>query len=105
VTAAPRRGEVLVRVKDQGRGIPADKLEAIFGRFQQVDASDARDKGGSGLGLAICRSIIEQHGGRIWVQSTLGQGSTFSFTLPLLAATADQPRDRRHTTALKDLAR
>jgi two-component system, OmpR family, sensor histidine kinase VicK len=68
---------VLVGVKDQGRGIPPDKLETIFGRFEQVDSSDARDKGGSGLGLAICRSIIEQHGGRIWVESTLGAGSTF----------------------------
>ena len=74
---------VLFQVSDQGRGIPADKLEAIFGRFQQVDASDARQKGGTGLGLAICRSIIEQHGGKIWAQSTLGEGSTFLFTLPL----------------------
>jgi signal transduction histidine kinase len=74
---------VLFRVSDRGRGIPADKLEAIFGRFQQVDASDSRQKGGTGLGLAICRSIIEQHGGQIWVQSTPGAGSTFFFTLPL----------------------
>lgn len=75
---------VLIQVKDEGRGIPADKLESIFGRFQQVDASDSRQKGGTGLGLAICRSIIQQHGGRIWVESTLGQGSSFYFTLPLL---------------------
>jgi len=60
---------VLFQVKDQGRGIPADKLETIFGRFQQVDASDSRQKGGTGLGLAICRSIVQQHGGRIWVES------------------------------------
>ena len=73
----------LFHVSDRGRGIPADKLEAIFGRFQQVDASDSRDKGGTGLGLAICRSIIEQHGGQIWAESTLGAGSTFFFTLPL----------------------
>ncbi|HKA54603.1 MAG TPA: response regulator, partial [Candidatus Binatia bacterium] len=62
---------------------PADKLESIFERFQQVDASDSRQKGGSGLGLAICRSIVQQHGGRIWVESTPGEGSTFSFTLPV----------------------
>ena len=74
---------VLFQVCDRGRGIPPDKLEAVFGRFQQVDASDARDKGGTGLGLAICRSIIEQHGGEIWVESILGEGSTFCFTLPL----------------------
>lgn len=75
--------QVLFQVSDQGRGIPVDKLETIFGRFQQVDASDSRDKGGTGLGLAICRTIIEQHGGTIWVESTLGAGSTFYFTLPL----------------------
>jgi signal transduction histidine kinase len=102
-TVEPQHGEVLVRVKDQGRGIPADKLEAIFGRFEQVDSSNARDKGGSGLGLAICRSIIEQHGGQVWVESTLGQGSTFSFTLPLLAA-GDQPADRPHATTLRNIA-
>ncbi len=69
-------------VRDRGRGIPADKLETIFHRFQQVDASDSRDKGGTGLGLAICKSIAEQHYGRIWVESLWGQGSTFFLTLP-----------------------
>ncbi|WP_257236508.1 sensor histidine kinase, partial [Nostoc sp. 'Peltigera malacea cyanobiont' DB3992] len=72
---------VLFQITDRGRGIPADKLEAIFGRFQQVDASDSRTKGGTGLGLAICRSIIDRHGGQIWAESTLGVGSTFFFTL------------------------
>jgi len=76
--------QILFQVKDQGRGIPADKLESIFGRFQQVDSSDSRKKGGTGLGLTICRNIIQQHGGRIWVESTLGKGSTFFFTLPAL---------------------
>ena len=69
-------------VHDQGRGIPHDKLETIFGRFQQVDASDSRTMGGTGLGLAICRSIITQHGGKIWATSPPGQGATFHFTLP-----------------------
>ncbi|NJR26010.1 MAG: PAS domain S-box protein [Richelia sp. CSU_2_1] len=73
---------VLFEVKDRGRGIPADKLETIFGRFQQVDASDSRQKGGTGLGLAICRGIVQQHGGRIWAESTVGEGSSFYFTLP-----------------------
>ncbi|BAZ10025.1 two-component hybrid sensor and regulator [Calothrix sp. NIES-4071] len=74
---------VLFQVSDTGRGIPADKLETIFGRFQQVDASDARSKGGTGLGLPICRSIVEKQGGKIWAESTLGTGSKFFFTLPV----------------------
>jgi PAS domain S-box-containing protein len=73
---------LLITVKDEGRGIPADKLETVFERFQQVDASDARQKGGTGLGLAICRSIARQHGGKIWVESTLGRGSSFCLALP-----------------------
>ena len=83
LTAQPQSDHVLFQVKDQGRGIPADKLEAIFGRFQQVDVSDSRSKGGTGLGLAICQSIVQQHDGRIWAESTLGEGSTFYFTLPV----------------------
>ena len=75
--------QILFKVKDQGRGIPADKLETIFERFQQVDVSDSRNSEGTGLGLAICRSIVQQHDGRIWVESTLSEGSTFYFTLPM----------------------
>jgi PAS domain S-box-containing protein len=75
--------DILFYVKDQGRGIPSNKLETIFGRFQQVDVSDARQKGGTGLGLAISKSLVQQHGGQIWVESVVGQGSTFYFTLPL----------------------
>jgi signal transduction histidine kinase len=74
---------VVFQVKDRGRGIPPDHLESIFDRFQQVDASDSRDRGGTGLGLAISRSIVQQHDGQIWVESTLGQGSTFYVTLPI----------------------
>jgi signal transduction histidine kinase len=74
---------VLFQVVDQGKGIPGDQLEIIFERFQQVNASDSRDKGGTGLGLAICRNIVHQHGGSIWAESTLGTGSTFYFTLPI----------------------
>jgi CheY-like chemotaxis protein len=80
----PDSSELLVSVQDHGRGIPGDKLETIFERFQQVDASDSRNSDGTGLGLAICRSIVQQHAGRIWVESVLSQGSTFYFTLPLL---------------------
>lgn len=76
-------------IQDEGRGIPLDKLETIFGRFQQVDASDSRRRGGTGLGLAICKNIVQQHGGRIWVESTPGRGSRFYFTLPLPPAAPD----------------
>jgi PAS domain S-box-containing protein len=75
---------VTFEVKDQGQGIPANQLETIFERFQQVDSSDSRKKGGTGLGLAICRQIVEEHGGKIWAESCLGRGSTFYFTLPAL---------------------
>lgn len=79
----PTPDSILISVKDQGRGIPADKLQLIFERFQQVDASDSRKKGGTGLGLAICRHIVEQHDGKIWAESILGEGSTFYVLLPL----------------------
>jgi PAS domain S-box-containing protein len=80
--------EVVFRVIDSGRGIPRDKWELVFDHFQQVDASDSREKGGTGLGLAITRGIVEQHGGRIWLHSEPGQGTTFSFTLPRPGPTA-----------------
>jgi PAS domain S-box-containing protein len=88
-------GIVKFQVKDSGRGIPPENLETIFDRFQQVDASDSRDRGGTGLGLAICRSIIQQHGGQIWVESTLGQGSTFYFTLPI-GCQVDTRKEQAH---------
>ena len=73
---------ITFQVKDQGQGIPTSQLESIFERFHQVDASDSRNKGGTGLGLAICRRIVAQHDGGIWAESTLGEGSSFYFTLP-----------------------
>jgi PAS domain S-box-containing protein len=82
VVTRPADSGVTLSIVDQGRGIPADKLEAIFGRFQQVDASDSRQKGGSGLGLAICRSIVLQHSGRIWAERNPVRGSTFRVYLP-----------------------
>ncbi len=82
---------IIFEVKDRGQGIPANQLETIFERFQQVDSSDSRKKGGTGLGLAICRQIIEEHGGKIWAESRSGKGSTFYFTLP---AVIEQGGDR-----------
>lgn len=82
---------VTLSVIDHGRGIPADKLEAVFGRFQQVDASDSRQKGGSGLGLAICRSIVLQHSGRIWAERNPIRGTTFRVFLPYHPAPLETP--------------
>lgn len=94
--AAPYGDVVEFSVTDQGRGIPSEKLEAIFGRFTQVDSSDAREKGGTGLGLAISRTIVERLGGRIWAESVPGEGATFRFTLPREPAhrSADDQSDR-----------
>ena len=74
---------LLFSMRDRGRGIPTQNLQNIFEHFQQVDASDSREKGGTGLGLAICRDIIEQHSGKIWAESVLKEGSTFFFTIPI----------------------
>ena len=82
LSATKREADTLIQVKDQGRGIPPNKVETIFERFCQVDASDSRQLGGTGLGLAICKNIVQRHGGKIWVESTVGIGSTFFFTLP-----------------------
>ena len=74
--------EVIVSVTDAGQGIPLREQERIFERFQQLDNTASRRTPGTGLGLYICRAIVEAHGGRIWVQSELGVGSTFYFSLP-----------------------
>jgi signal transduction histidine kinase len=83
VTARWQDQALILAVTDTGVGIPADRLQALFGRFDQADASTTRRFGGSGLGLAICRELAEMMGGSIEVESTLGFGSTFTVTLPL----------------------
>lgn len=86
-------GWVTVRVTDQGRGIPAAHLQAIFEKFQQVEAADTRREGGTGLGLAICKAIIERHDGTIGVTSAEGTGSTFWFNIPGKPAVGDTVAD------------
>lgn len=96
IEARPAGDMVELSVSDHGRGIPEDKLDAIFGRFTQIDSSDARDKGGTGLGLAISRTIVERLGGRIWAESFPGKGSVFRFNLPVEPPpiVPEEPTDR-----------
>ena len=107
VSAKPCGHEIVLSVRDEGRGIPAEDLEAIFERFHQVQQSDARKLGGTGLGLAITKAIVERHGGRIWVESELGAGSTFRFTLPQLALPDGNPGHpgRRRWARRRDVTR
>jgi signal transduction histidine kinase len=86
IAAGAANGHFTVSVSDTGPGIPSEECERIFEKFRQVDSSNTRAKGGTGLGLAIAREIVEMHGGRIWVESTIGQGSTFRMELPVRAA-------------------
>jgi signal transduction histidine kinase len=81
---------VVYSVADTGIGIPADQLDQIFGEFRQVDASISREFGGTGLGLSITKTFVELHGGRIWVESDPGRGSTFHFAIPLRVAEATE---------------
>ena len=85
VTVASWRegGEAGVTVTDNGAGIPADLREHVFDRFFRADPSRSRESGGSGLGLAICYEVAASHGGRIWVDSEEGRGSSFSIALPV----------------------
>jgi signal transduction histidine kinase len=77
---------VRLAVTDHGRGIPADKLDSLFQKFQQVDNADTRKFRGTGLGLAITKALIEMQGGHVFVESTVGEGSTFSLTIPIAHA-------------------
>jgi signal transduction histidine kinase/cell division protein FtsB len=83
IQAAATNGAFHVSVADTGPGIQLEDQQRIFQEFQQVDSSSTRKKGGTGLGLSISKKIIELHGGRLWVESELGKGSIFKFTLPV----------------------
>jgi signal transduction histidine kinase len=77
--------ELVYRVSDTGIGIPPEELHNVFAEFRQVDATVTRQFGGTGLGLSITKKFVEMHGGRIWVESAVGRGSTFFFAVPLRA--------------------
>jgi len=85
VTAKAVNGHFAVSVADTGPGIPEQERIRIFEEFHQIDSSNTKAKGGTGLGLAIAKQIVEMHGGRIWVESTLGKGSTFQMEIPTRA--------------------
>jgi len=83
VIARQKVDEIIVSVCDAGKGIPKEQQEQIFESFEQGDGSSEREAGGTGIGLAITRQLVELHGGKIWVESEPGQGSVFSFSLPI----------------------
>ena len=83
VRATASKGSFTIAVHDTGPGISDSDQARIFEEFQQVDSSATKKKGGTGLGLSISRRIVEMQGGRLWVESKLGEGSTFFFTLPI----------------------
>jgi two-component system phosphate regulon sensor histidine kinase PhoR len=85
VSATAGAREAVVAVADTGIGIPVAEQERIFERFYRVDAARSREAGGTGLGLSIAKHIVEAHGGRLWVESAVGSGSRFSFSIPLAA--------------------
>ncbi len=96
--------EVAVSVIDQGIGLPRDKIGRLFEKFYRVDNTLAHRVRGSGLGLAIVKHIVDAHGGRIWVESELGRGSTFTFTLPLWAPAPPDDTRRANDTLSLDVA-
>jgi len=88
LTARQESGAVAFAVRDFGRGIASEDHQRIFNKFHQIDSSLTRNVGGTGLGLAICKALVEEHGGQIWIESILGKGATFAFTLPLATSNA-----------------
>ena len=83
VSARVNSKEMVIEVADTGIGIPLVDQERIFERFYRVDAARSREAGGTGLGLSIAKHIIDAHDGRLWVESTVGEGSRFCFSIPL----------------------
>jgi signal transduction histidine kinase len=89
VSAQQRGSGIVVSISDEGPGIPSENLSKVFDRFWQAEETKRM---GSGLGLSIAKGIVEAHGGRIWVESELGKGSKFSFTLPLAVPNTKHPK-------------
>jgi signal transduction histidine kinase len=101
IKASQQNGTFNIAVCDTGPGISETDQARLFQEFQQADNSITRKKGGTGLGLAISKRIVEMHGGKIWVDSMVGQGSTFCITLPLKAEQQAQPPRQEPSPAVQ----
>jgi signal transduction histidine kinase len=91
LSAEPQNDKVVITVRDTGVGIAAEEQSKVFERFYRVDKARSRDMGGAGLGLAIAQWIVQQHGGKIEVESSLGKGSIFRVELPLTTVALQNP--------------
>jgi two-component system phosphate regulon sensor histidine kinase PhoR len=99
VSAISAEEEIVLTVSDTGIGIPKADQPRIFERFYRVDVARSREAGGTGLGLAIAKHLVEVHGGRLWVDSEVGQGSQFHFSVPFFEAEHPAPRSSSNTVA------
>ena len=97
--AGSQNGNIVVSVSDEGIGISDQHIDMVFDRFYRLESGIARRRGGTGLGLAICKGIVEGHDGKIWVESELGKGSKFSFSIPILKNTYTRPQNRKTVPA------
>jgi two-component system phosphate regulon sensor histidine kinase PhoR len=94
VTSEVKDAEVVITVSDTGIGIPEADQSRIFERFYRVDVARSREVGGTGLGLSIAKHLMEAHGGKLWVESEVGHGSQFHFSVPIFDAERSVARSR-----------
>lgn len=100
ITGRHKDGIVTISVADQGMGIPKEHLGKVFDRFHRVDNRDTREVGGTGIGLYLVKHLVEAHGGKIWVESEVGKGSTFTFTLPVTPPAEDEQESQKTAGAV-----
>jgi signal transduction histidine kinase len=98
LSAGVKGDDLLISIADQGRGISESEFTRIFERMYRIEQRLQKDPGGLGLGLSLCKALVEGHGGKIWVESTVGKGSTFYFTIPLKAVKKESKNDEREST-------